>query len=673
MEPCVRPFGEVKMLGWRCVCLPLLLAFGAPPARPATYHVSVVTGKDAGSGASKTAAFQTIQKACDTVGPGDTVIVHPGVYFENVTLRRAGTVDKPITFKTDAPGQRGRVVVTLANADVREKRSAWTLEDAALNLYAVPLGHLPARVLYDGVDLFPYPSVAALRRFLLADDYPAPHHGFAFDAAAKKLYVRLHAPQNTRVFAPAGVYGQPRFPALVGLGKYGSVDPNQHTMSVSPRPGAGTKGNYLDRPDCANWNVLTDGPAHVVLDGFTFETPAVAGVYVRGSHVTIRNAYFVGCKAGVAGGSRTDNDRFAGSNDITVEFCDYSQFPTYDDAAELIALHADEGRFAKNRFFWWGRKGEGAGTGTPPPQGYEIGGLALGMGANWTIRNCHVRDCFDGLSFGAMDTVRGARIHHNRFERIVDNAIETENHAADVRIYANEFVDCYMPISYQPMGGMPWPGPVFVYRNLIWDTQAHAALWRRAGWPAAWLKVGIAESNWKGRAHMTTVPRGVVSVPGAGFVVFNNTVVLRDGYFLERANGHDLRLKNFRFYNNLFVTQPLHGEHALPPDTGADWEFARNLYAPPRPSLLTPPAGKMIAGPGGQALSSPEALGLSDPWNNRFALTPGSPAVGAGMLVPGEPDALRDIGAIPFGAAWSPPPVGPQPALSPGTSAGSSP
>ncbi len=638
----------------------LVLSLGLGAGRVAaqqTWHVNVATGSDDAAGRSPEAPFKTIQKACDVVNPGDKVIVYPGVYFENIELKRSGTADKPIVFMADAVG-RNRVVVTLADRNVREGKVQWTLEDTELQLYSIPFKHTPVRVIYDGVDLFPYATLDALRKLMISDDNPGPFHGFALDAASGKLYVRLHHQKHSRIFAPTGSYGEPRFPARTDLGKYGSADPNRHIIAIAPKHAEGVKGSYIDRPDCYVWGVLTEKPAHVVLDGFTFETPAVAGVYVRGSDVTVRNCWFVGCKAAVAGGPKTDNDDWPFSDNVTVEQCDFTQFPAYTDVEEVIAAYADDPRIAKNRFFWWARKGNSDGTNVAPKFDYEVGGIVMEMGKNWVVRNNDVYEVFDGLSAGGNGS-EGLRVHNNRFARVVDNAVQTENHGTNWRIHGNEFIDNFMAISWQPLAGTPWPGPIYLYRNLIYDNPECGAMWRRAGYPVAWFKAGARDTNWKWPKHMKDVPKGVAGAPGDGFVIFNNTVVLNDGYFLERVSGHKLRMENFKFYNNIFVTQPNSPEHAIQPDTGAEFDFAHNLYSPS--GAVSTPVGQELAGKNGVVVTSPTKIGFVDQANHRFELQPGSPAIGAGMTISSEPDASADLGAIPFGKTWVSPVVGPQP------------
>ena len=64
------------------------------------YYVDVNGGKDNSDGSSAN-PFSTIQKAANVVKPGDTVIIRPGIYYENVELKTNGTKDAPIVFKAE--------------------------------------------------------------------------------------------------------------------------------------------------------------------------------------------------------------------------------------------------------------------------------------------------------------------------------------------------------------------------------------------------------------------------------------------------------------------------------------------------------------------------------------------------------------------------------------------
>jgi hypothetical protein len=70
-------------------------------AYSATYQLSP-TGNDSNSGLTGS-PWRTIQKAANSVAPGDTVVINAGTYNEEVTLTRSGTAAAPITFRAASP------------------------------------------------------------------------------------------------------------------------------------------------------------------------------------------------------------------------------------------------------------------------------------------------------------------------------------------------------------------------------------------------------------------------------------------------------------------------------------------------------------------------------------------------------------------------------------------
>lgn len=66
------------------------------------YYVSCKAAKD-GNG-SKEMPFKRIQDAAEIAGPGDEIIVAPGVYREYVNPRQSGTADQPIVYRAQQPG-----------------------------------------------------------------------------------------------------------------------------------------------------------------------------------------------------------------------------------------------------------------------------------------------------------------------------------------------------------------------------------------------------------------------------------------------------------------------------------------------------------------------------------------------------------------------------------------
>ena len=67
---------------------------------PADYYVNGATGSDTNLGTSPAQAWETIQKAADTMIAGKTVLVYPGTYAEAVNhTANAGTSGSPITYR----------------------------------------------------------------------------------------------------------------------------------------------------------------------------------------------------------------------------------------------------------------------------------------------------------------------------------------------------------------------------------------------------------------------------------------------------------------------------------------------------------------------------------------------------------------------------------------------
>jgi len=59
----------------------------APLPLPVTYHVDGVNGDDSNNGLTRTSAFATIGRGVDAAVDGDTVLVYPGVYLEEVRFK----------------------------------------------------------------------------------------------------------------------------------------------------------------------------------------------------------------------------------------------------------------------------------------------------------------------------------------------------------------------------------------------------------------------------------------------------------------------------------------------------------------------------------------------------------------------------------------------------------
>jgi len=595
----------------------LLIASG----QAATYHVDVLTGSDSRDGATPATSWKTLGQACKQVAAGDSVIVHPGVYHESVVLDKAGAAHQPIRFSADAIA-RGRVIITGADRDLRERRNAWVSEAGHPDVYSTTFGHRPVRVLADDIDLFPYSTLAELDALELKGTVPGPAQGFTYDEKARKLYVRLNK-------------------------KYGELSPATHVMKAAPAGGGEKETRRTDGPFDANFSVRGVGPAHVILEGFTFETPGLCGVFVEGGQVTVRNCWFIGCRTGVAGRVASDGKS---TDDVTIERCDFTQEPTFADVEDIAArakVRAAKKDAPKLPAYFWSVRG-GAST-------YEYG-LALNVGARWKILRNYIHDGVDGLSHWSLGAARDVEIAFNTFERLVDNAIETGNHCGALRAHDNYIADVFEPFSWDPKGGTPWPGPLTFDHNVVTSTVRGGKLWLALGVTPGCFELNCADANWS-KSQMKDVPPTPVKIPG-NLTAYNNTIILPLSDFFTFTGLTYRRIEGVRVLNNLIVVREFMPARYRDAADLSGMEFNGNFVAPA--SENAPRADRRLAGPKGRVVERAGEFGLTDPTRRIFKLQPKSSALDAGVAAADLPGFSRDIGATARGASGIHEAAGPQ-------------
>ena len=589
--------------------LSFVAAFFSASLHAATYHVSDKTGDDAKDGLAEATAWKTLARACEKVVPGDTVTVHPGVYHEHVRLEKAGTAEKPIRFTADAV-EKNRVVLTGARRDIRQGDVIWKGDDAKFGVYSLKVDTRPARVLVDETDLFPYPSLGELKALTFASGVPGPARGFAYDEKDKRLFVRLNAPE-------------------------GDANPGKHTTKVAP---AGSSPRSALKPEDYNFGVLAADAANVIIEGFTFETPGLCGVFAAGGGVTVRDCWFFGCRTGVAG--RADGKPV---DDVTVERCEFTQAPAFADAEEIVArasqpVPAGQDRPKLPPYFWNVRSGGAT--------AYDYG-LVFNAGARWKILRNYVHDAVDGLSAGSLGSARDTEIAGNTFERLLDTAIETGDHCAGLRAHHNFIADSLAAFSWDPKNGTPWPGPLTFDHNTVTATVRGAKLWLAMGVTPGWIELNCADANWD-TARMKDVPKSPVKIPGTGLAVFNNTIILTTGDVFSFNGLRYRKIEGLRFLGNIVVTRGFTPERYHDAADLSGMEFAGNLVAPGSANASGP--GTRFAGPHGQTFDDAAQLGLADPSRRDFSLKPKSPALGTGPDVRDLAGYSIDAGAFPRGA-----------------------
>lgn len=590
----------------------LFLLLPALFCQGATLYVDA-TASGNGDGSEKR-PFNNVQAAADRVSPGDTVIIKPGVYFETVRLKRFGTKDKPVTFKADRVG-KNRVIITGADKAVRTGAKKWQLHDRESGTYFVKTSNVrPVRVLYSGTDLFPYKSLKGLMTFEAVPGVPGPRHGFFFQKSSGKLFVRLRPD-----------------------GKYGSADPNRHVMAISPTRAT---ADGADAPDSRYYNFGILGKSgdslNVIIDGITFETPAMTAVYVSGNDVTVRNCLFLGCLAGGVSG-RYIGEQFSkrvaeSSKNILVEQCEWHNFPIYDDVAELMDLVKSGKVVIKDpklrRFHYWVHKNPSNGALI-----YYETGVIRNVGKNWTLRNCYIHDVFDGIA--NLNWAENTIIEGNLFEKCIDNAVETENHAKNCHIRRNRCVDIFQSISYQPLDGEPWAGPVYIYQNLICRTTANIF---KTG-SSSTFKIGIPANQAKNRLNKNKPELknyDWINITTPGIHIFNNTIIEPGIRLVSDLNGPVQKLKNVTFSNNIALSSALSYNLRRPGDGGVKtYKYTNNRFVLSSKAYpLFPAVTDQVSGAPGEVLPGWE--------DNNFVPARFEKA----LEIPGMPEKFRYVGAI---------------------------
>jgi hypothetical protein len=625
-------------------------SFSIYSAYSRTLYVDSQNGSDLNDGSSPGKAWQTLLHAANEIQPGDKVKVAPGVYRGGIQINVKGRPDAPIIFEGDRI--EGSTIITLADADIRERKRSWHLEDKKTGLYSITYnGGMPARVLYSGIDLYPYGSIKALNTFS-NNNGPGPKHGHYFDPNENKLYVRLHA-----------------------SGQYGSNNPSDHLMAVAPPTGSRFDGTLVSQPHHYGIGIMGAGDAHVIIDGFTFETPGVAGVYTEANFVNIKHSWFQGCRTGVAGNykDRTTidpkgNDYYSlrydpgtldlSASHITIEYCDYHQKPSFDDAVDLIKeLMLDKSRKDQgNRDLYigfWHRKSIFNGLPSELHK-YEIG-LAARIGSDWIIRNNYVHDAFEGLSCHSVSASRYLVVENNLFERLLDNAVETEDHARNMFIHRNLIVDVFMPFSWQPIRGTPWPHSIYFTENIIYNTPKYQNVWKDMGFEKRGaFKIGVKAETWKRIPHMVGSLYAPVRVPGDGIILANNTVLFPGGSLIELQGGRDMPLYNVHFINNIIDTDYL---YSINPESDLKEDhFNFNNNSIHFFDINDDRPARIVAGRTGKIAKTPNADNMD---KNFMPLVDNEISNGA-IEVPNFHKKFKSMGAIQTDNGWYPIKVGPQ-------------
>ena len=348
----------------------------------------------------------------------------------------------------------------------------------------------------------------------------------------------------------------------------------------------------------------------LIFDGLRLQASGIFGIKFdpASSHAVVRNCVFEYCRAGIALPSHS-----------LVEWCEHTYPGFYEFSEEVRQRNGGELRtypLVKDYH---------------PGNWYESGIADYAYGMESPPVNCEFRynfmhELFDGEGLGNFDD---SESHHNVYLHCYDNSVELEGWqkgfaSRNLRFHHNLLLSCPgAPISHQNPEELE--GPHYVYRNVIYGYDAH-------GWnPWVFIK-----SKCYGK--------------GNGFYYYQNLFWAESAelYWNEREWPQEW-LDSFAFKNNIFVVTERFARPTGPVDSEQRFEAAGNI-------VVSPAADRAILSAllreGGRQLSQPEELVLRNPGKLDFALLPGSPAVDAGVRIPGFNDNAvntPDIGPFELG------------------------
>jgi parallel beta-helix repeat protein len=220
-----------------------VVAVASAPAQAATtrWVDGSVACSDAGPGTQAT-PYCTIGRGAKAAQPGDTVMVAPGVYREDVRPPRSGTSSSPITFQASGPG-----VTVQGSTDVTDPTS-WSrgAGDAWVRAFTAAV---PTQVFVDGGRLAKATSSSATTT-----------GSFFFDAANSRFYVDVGGDNP-------------------GLGHTVEASSRKYGFSLSGRSWVAIDGFDIRYQN--SYGVRVSGGSNVALSNLTVTASASAGIYLE--------------------------------------------------------------------------------------------------------------------------------------------------------------------------------------------------------------------------------------------------------------------------------------------------------------------------------------------------------------------------------------------------------
>jgi len=379
------------------------------------YHVSP-DGDDSDDG-SVDAPLQTIRKAIELVGPGETVLIHAGVYnlsgqSGSQRIEKSGTPAAPIIIKA-APGED--VILDGSDPDLAQPgKVTWQASDAGV--YWAPLSEDPRHVYYEEHYLMPFDTLNNLKTGLYSGDTRTGlFGGWWFDGNENRLYVK--------------------FPAAYDQWDGLSIDPtNAHIYAVMVSYGLWLSGD------------------HIVIEGLTWQHFRI-GIYLDSAdYVVVKDNLLRGNRSGISAWTSVSSSDDRLSSFALIEGNDISCSPSY--------------------FYREWELGHDV---------ISTSGISILSGGGHVIRDNKIHDVENGIGAGSpwgsgspdtQGNIRynaGTIISDNELYRIGDDSIELDGPVYNQVIWGNNIHDVFVGISAAPAS----VGPLWMIRNTFYLTNRY--------------------------------------------------------------------------------------------------------------------------------------------------------------------------------------------------------
>ncbi len=602
------------------------------------YYVNGATG-DAKADGSRERPWKTVQSAIRRLHAGDTLVLHGGVYYEQLYVALAGTAEKPITIRS-APGERVVIDGGIAEFFTQPEQAWEPAKNGAPDEYQTVRAYPNLRTVVAQFG----DSMIGLQTYYHRQDLAATSELVDWDdwektreSDMKAIYLGpglWYDPQTSRLHAR---FSHTHLPQIANY--QGETDPRKLPLVVAP---------FNSTP------LHVDGGEHLVFQDLEFRGGGYKTVVLdHATHCEFRNVT-IWCGTYGIQASRTQHLHLNGSR-IYGNLAPWSARADASKRDYPDRPHRNLSRLNTHALI-------------EIDAGRESSVYFSPQNDHWVIEHCHLADAHDGVYLGGMN----AQFHHNLVENLQDDGIYLSpmylRHKLDktkpqIHVHENIFRQLLSAIAF---GGTETDADddIYIYRN--WFD----------------LRPPVFTARPSTRKAESTFSTGKVigdhgSPPWPAIFCYQNTVVA-----LEPSRDADMGLAGStraghprRVFNNILW----HGARLpgfLPPTPSDGVVSDGNLYWTPATdnklgSTLFDRYRKSPAFVENQKLYSPGSSTHSrfaQPFahDNVIELTSGSPAIDAGVKLPQEwADPLAkhdrgapDMGALPLGVG--PTVLGPQ-------------